>query len=540
MSNKNLDILSVENLCMSFPPRKGGTPSDILDNLSFRIREGEILGLIGNSGCGKSMTALALSGLLPEDATITSGNITFDGKSLLDMNKAERRKLLGNEIGLIFQEPMTALNPLMQIGNSLDEILTTHGIKSKEERRAKIVEMLSVVGFSSPEDIYSRYPHQLSGGQRQRVLIAGAALLRPRLLIADEPTSSLDTITAVSILELLKSLCVKLHMTILFISHDLSIVNNFCDRVMVMKNGSIIESDNAYDIIHNPKNAFTAELLTKAALDPRMLHLEFAKTDYEKEPVFTCKNIFAGYRDSLFSRKSNTSNVNILNDISFDVFPGEIIGLIGGSGCGKTTLAKVMTELLPKESGEINNYGQNLGIVFQDPGTCLNPSHTIYWHLNEPLIARKIRLGKAERLSRILQALNDVGLEEKHLYRYPRQLSGGQRQRVAIAMCLIVNPSMIIADEPLSSLDASSSAQILKLLSDINREHNTAIFLISHNLRVIRAAASRVLVIDKGMIVENGQTSNVLSNPNSDMMRLLLSCEKTLHSDDLNRGLSPD
>ena len=250
-------VLEIKDLSLGFPTKKGGF-TQILKNLNISVRKGELLGIIGNSGSGKSMTALTVAGLLPREAVITGGSILFDGQELLTMKSKERRKLLGKDIGVVFQEPQAALDPLMRVGKSLDEILVAHGVSDKNERYRKITEMLKRVRFEDPDEIYCRFPHQLSGGQRQRILIAGAALLSPKLLICDEVTSSLDTVTTVEVLDLLKSLCFEYKITILFISHDLSAVENFCDRVMVLKDGQIIDSDNTYDILHNPKNAFTA------------------------------------------------------------------------------------------------------------------------------------------------------------------------------------------------------------------------------------------------------------------------------------------
>ena len=286
---RHIHIVKVHHLSLSFPTKKNPNPKPVLDDVDFGIRDGEILGLIGNSGSGKTMTSLAIAGLLPENAEITGGSIKFAGNDLLALDPKERRAMLGRDIGMIFQEPSTALDPLMTVGKQLEEILTAHKDPSmtSEMRQKTITDMLELVGFTNAVEILGRYPHQLSGGQRQRVLIAGAALLKPRLLICDEPTSSLDTVTTVSILELLKDLCHKLHMTILFISHDLSAVRGFCDRVMVMKDGKIVDKDVASEILTNPKNSYTAELLTNARLDTRILGLEPATVDYSTSPVLT-------------------------------------------------------------------------------------------------------------------------------------------------------------------------------------------------------------------------------------------------------------
>ncbi len=538
---RHIHIVKVHHLTLSFPTRKDPNPKPVLDDVDFGIRDGEILGLIGNSGSGKTMTSLAIAGLLPEAASITSGSIKFAGEDLLGMNPKARRAMLGKDIGMIFQEPSTALDPLMTCGKQLEEVLTAHKdtATTPEQRHKAIVDMLETVGFTNAEEICGRYPHQLSGGQRQRVLIAGAALLKPRLLICDEPTSSLDTVTTVSILALLKDLCHKLHMTILFISHDLSAVRGFCDRVMVMKDGKIIDKDTASDILSNPKNTYTAELLTNARLDTRLLGFEPATVDYSKSPVLTAKDITAGYGRSLFERAKNRSaDNNILHDVSLEVFPNEILGLIGGSGSGKTTLIRSLLGLLP-HSGTVNIKSTSVGAIFQDPVSCLNPAHTIKWHMEEALRASgkaKTISGtgsraerKASTLARITAVLEECGLGEKYLMRHPKELSGGQRQRVAIAMCLIQEPALIIADEPFSSLDASSSAELLKLMTDINRERSTAFLLITHNIHIVRQICPRVIVMDSGKICEEGITTEVLTNPKSECTASLLEAERQIH-----------
>ena len=542
---RHIHIVKVHHLTLSFPTRKNPNPKPVLDDVDFGIRDGEILGLIGNSGCGKTMTSLAIAGLLPENAEITSGSIKFAGKNLLEMSPKERRAMLGKDIGMIFQEPSTALDPLMLIGKQLEEVLTAHkeNNQSKEERHKAIVDMLKLVGFPNAEEIMTRYPHQLSGGQRQRVLIAGAALLKPRLLICDEPTSSLDTVTTISILELLKELCHKLHITILFISHDLSVVRGFCDRVMVMRNGRIVDRDTASDILTNPRNAFTAELLTNARLDTRILGFEPIKVDYEKEPVLTAKDITAGYGRSLFesikNKKAKDNEVNmVLKGVSLDVYPNEILGLIGGSGSGKTTLIRSLLGLLP-HSGTVSIKSDRIGVIFQDPVSCLNPAHTIKWHMLEALNASSrakdikgsgtYEERKAKARARMIEVLDICGLGEEYLTRHPNELSGGQRQRVAIAMCLIQDPSLIIADEPFSSLDASSSAELLKLVTDINREQHTAFLLITHNIHIVRQIAPRVIVMSDGRICEEGITSDVLNDPKSEAASALLAAERRIH-----------
>ncbi|MCQ2502455.1 MAG: ABC transporter ATP-binding protein [Saccharofermentans sp.] len=542
---RHIHIVKVHHLTLSFPTRKDPNPKPVLDDVDFGIRDGEILGLIGNSGSGKTMTSLAIAGLLPEAASISSGQIKFAGEDLLAMTPKQRRAMLGKDIGMIFQEPSTALDPLMTVGKHLDEVLTAHmeSPVSPEDRHKKIVEMLETVGFTDADEISSRYPHQLSGGQRQRVLIAGAALLKPRLLICDEPTSSLDTVTTVSILALLKELCHKFRMTILFISHDLSAVRGFCDRVMVMRDGKIVDKDTTSDILNNPKNSFTAELLTNARLDTHILGLKPAAVDYSKSPVLKAENISAGYGKSLFDfskrkRSAEKPDDYILHDVSLEIFPDEILGLIGGSGSGKTTLIRSILGLL-SHTGTVNIKSSSIGVIFQDPVSCLNPAHTIKWHMFEALKASR-KAGaikssltgaarKAEDLKLITAMLEKCGLGAEHLMRRPNELSGGQRQRVAIAMCHIQEPALIIADEPFSSLDASSSAELLKLMTDINRERHTSFLLITHNIHIVRQVCPRVIVMNDGRICEEGLTSEVLNAPQSECTFALLEAERLIH-----------
>lgn len=523
---RHIHIVKIKDLTLKFPATGKEPEHIVLDKLTFGIRDGEILGLIGNSGSGKSMTAYSIAGLLPGNAMITEGTIKYQGKDLLSMNPKDRRSMLGKDIGMIFQEPASALDPLMKVGKSLDEILLSHGIKDKAERYNRISDILKTVGFDQPEKTYERYPHQLSGGQRQRILIAGAVLLSPKLLICDEPTSSLDTVTTVAILDLLRKLCTDMKITILFISHDLSAVKNFCDRVIVMKNGKIVESDTTEDILMNPKNPYTAELLTNARLDPRTLDLTHAEYNPDEDPVLSCKDVSAAYTASLWGRWDENL---VLSGVNMSVYPGEIKGLIGSSGCGKTTLVKTILGLM-KSGGEISRPEGAIGAVFQDPVSCLNPAHSILWHLKEALRPMRRAMSKEDIMSAIDNAVDTVGLDRSYLSRRPDELSGGQRQRVAIAMCVITQPKLIIADEPFSSLDATSAAEILKLLAKINREKKVAILMITHNIHIVRAVCSTVAVMDAGKIEEDGITEAVLESPKSEAAIRLLDAEKRLHS----------
>ncbi|MBR5386667.1 MAG: ABC transporter ATP-binding protein [Clostridiales bacterium] len=509
-------ILEVNNLCLSLC-NSDGTPVRILNDLTFNVRSGEILGLIGDSGSGKTMTALAISGLLSEFAKIDSGDIIFEGEDLVKKSAKERRMLLGEKIGIIFQDPSSALDPLQTVESNLSEIISIRD-GDKEEGHKRIINMLKTVGFEDPEQIAKRYPHRLSGGQRQRVLIAGAALMNPSLLIADEPTSSLDTVTSMSIMQLLHEMCQEMGISILFISHNLNAVRNFCDRVMVMKEGTIVDYDTSWDIMGQPKSAFTAELLMKSRLDPDKLGISQGRSQEGAPSVLSAEGLSAGYRYADFRNKKTNA---VIHDINFEILEGDCVGLIGSSGCGKTTLVKTILGLNNPTSGTVHKNGR-VAAVFQDPVSSLNPAHTVRWHLKEALKASGRTLSKTEQEPYFLKILEDVGLSAKHLTRFPHQMSGGQRQKAAIAMCLVQEPSVIIADEPFSALDASSQASIIKLLSDINTKKGTTMLIVSHNLRVIRAMCSKVLVMDKGKIVESGDTDKILENPSAEATHKLL------------------
>lgn len=510
------NILEVKDLCLSLS-NADGAPVRILNNLKFNVRSGEILGLIGDSGSGKTMTALAISGLLSDFAHIDSGEILFEGEDLVKKTPAERRLLLGEKIGVIFQDPSSALDPLQTVESNLNEIISIRD-GDKKEGRERILKMLKTVGFENPEEIAKRYPHRLSGGQRQRVLIAGAALMNPSLLIADEPTSSLDTVTSMSIMQLLHEMCQEVGISILFISHNLNAVRNFCDRVMVMKEGVIIDSDTSWDIMGQPRSSFTAELLMKSRLDPKALGITRGEPVENASSVLSAKELSSGYKYAGFA---NDKTNHVVNNVSFDILEGECVGLIGSSGCGKTTLVKTLLGLIKSSSGTIDRSGR-IAAVFQDPVSSLNPAHTVRWHLAEALKAAGRKMTREEMKPYFLKILEDVGLEAKHLYRFPHQMSGGQRQKAAIAMCLVQDPAVIIADEPFSALDASSQASIIKLLSDINAKRGTTMLIVSHNLLVIKAMCSKVLVMDKGKIVESGETDEVLEDPKSAATHALL------------------
>ena len=489
----------------------GEVPLHVLKGVDLHIDEGELVSIMGPSGSGKS-TMLNIMGILDD---YDEGEYRLAGRLVKNLNEKTEALYRNELIGFIFQ----SFN-LINFKNAMENVavpLYYRGVKRKERNRLAM-EYLEKVGLA---EHWHHLPMQLSGGQRQRVLIAGAALLEPRLLICDEPTSSLDTVTTIQILNLLKEICHKMHMTVLFISHDLSAVRNFCDRVMVMRGGEIVDRDTTQEMLLHPRSGYTAELLTNARLDTRMLGLERATVDYSASPVLVARDITARY---------DNSSSNVLKGASLEIYPREMLGLIGSSGCGKTTLVKTLLGLMP-HGGSITCNDKQTGAVFQDPVSCLNPAHTIEWHLLEPLRAAGIKITKEERRKRVESALQDVGMSPEYLSRKPRQLSGGQRQRIAIAMSLILEPSLIVADEPFSSLDSSSASEILKLLTDINRERGTSFLLITHNIHIVRQICPRVIVMDKGSVCEEGLTSEVLSDPKSDAARKLLHAESVLHGE---------
>ena len=538
MTYESAPLLSVRNLTLSFPASGIRKENTVLSRLSFDIRDGEIFGIVGESGSGKTITALAIAGLLPETAVVTSGEVFFRGQDLLKLPAKQRRDLLGKEIGMIFQEPLSSLNPLMTIGKHLAEVITAHrepGIPQEPAATSKtrILEMLAHVGFLNPGRIYRSYPHQLSGGQRQRALIAGALLLKPSLLIADEPTTALDSVTQAQILDQLRRISQGFHMSVLFISHDLKLMERMCDRLAVMHNRRIVECDTTQDILHSPGHPHTASLLRGARFEIRDTRAEKSAPSVDAVPLIRIESLSAGYSSGFL--RGGSEEKEVLKDVSLNILPGEILGLIGSSGCGKTTLARVLTGLLPGTSGQIyenetlfTNFSKSkrfrkpsIGLVFQDPYNSLNPYKTIGWLLEEPLRVNHL-FKKSERRDRVLQMLTQVGLLKKYYDYYPSQLSGGQRQRVALAMSLMLSPSLIVADEPVSSLDVTVQAQILRLLWEINQRSGIAFLFISHDLKVIRSICDRVAVMDDGRIVETGRIGDVFRSPTNPITRMLI------------------
>ena len=504
----------------------------IVSDFNLTLNPGRKLGIVGESGSGKTLSMLALSRLLPSQIEVTGGSIFFNDKNLNTMEKKEfHREFSGKKISMIFQEPMTALNPVYTIGKQLRQAFLIHnkGISKKlSEERAR--SMLDAVKLNRIEERMRQYPHQLSGGQRQRVLIALALINEPEILIADEPTTALDVTVQKEILELINELCLNFKMSLIFISHDLGVISKVSDEIIVMKDGKIIEEGITKKILKSPKKDYTLGLLKclwKLEKGNPSLY-----TDKEV-PFIEVKNIKKEYQlpNRLFSKRKKLSAVE---DVSFSVFKGDSVAIVGESGSGKTTIAKIINGLEYPDSGEIliNNCPINkidlfkrarlIQPIFQDPYSTLNPNHTIGYVISRPLIIQK-RFSSKEIYQNAIKMLKLVELPDTFFYRFPNQLSGGQRQRVSIARALILEPQLLICDEPTSALDVTIQDQILDLLENLKKKLSITIIIISHDISVVKYLSKRIFVIKDGKIVESGFTKDVLENPQSSYTKELLS-----------------
>lgn len=525
-----MPLLDIKNLRIAFQVKQDtdgffttAYEQEVVHGIDFCVEKGQILGLVGESGSGKSVSSLSILKLLPEGAKITADKMNFDGIELLSQNDAQWQALRGDRISMVFQEPMTSLNPVLTIEKQVEEGLLLHEEErykeNKELRRERVMEVLAEAGLSNPEELLKKYPHQLSGGMRQRVMIAIAMINRPELLIADEPTTALDAATQEIILELLKYYCETYKTAILFISHDLSLVARLCDRVLVLKNGKVVERGTKDDIFYRPKQEYTKQLM--AAAKGKQLAADDSTTGNFDETLLTLKNATIEYREKTFFGKEKITTA--VKNVSFELYKGEVLGLVGESGSGKSTISKALTGLLPLTKGELIR-AKSTGtprMVFQDPYGSLNPAHKIGWILEEPL---KIQGGytKEERKRLVMEALKEVELEEAHAKRYVRELSGGQRQRVAIAAALIQKPEIVILDEPVSALDVTVQGQILELLYRLKEEHGISYLFVSHDMNVIRRVCDRVIVLYRGEIVETGATASVFERPEHPYTKELL------------------
>lgn len=505
-------FVEIKNLKIGFLEENG--PKEVVKDMNFSICPGEIVGVVGESGSGKSMSALALMGLLPKKAKILEGQILLEGQNLLSVRKDELRKIQGKEIGMVFQEPMTSLNPVMKIEKQVGECLELHTDYSEKEIHKKVVDALHLVGLAEAEKICSKYPHELSGGMRQRVMIAQAMVSSPKLLIADEPTTALDVMIQAQILRLLKRINQEQNTAIFFISHDLNVIKEICDRVLVMYKGHIVEEGNTEEVLLNPKHDYTKSLVASI---PDVEEIEENTKEVLK---LSHLDVYYECRSGIFRRKATKKHV--IHDLDLVAYDREILGIVGESGCGKSTLCKTILGLNQDYTGTIQ-MTENLKpqMVFQDPFSSLNPARKIGWILEEPLKLRGISDSK-KRKKMVSDMLEDVGLDSSYAGRYARELSGGQRQRISIGAALLMDSKFVIADEPVSALDVTVQSQILKLLLRLHKERQMTLLFISHDLNIIRHICHRVAVLYLGEIVEMGSVKEVYYAPSHPYTRLLL------------------
>ncbi len=530
-------LLSVRDLSVAF--HQGGKETLAVDRVSFDIGPGEVVALVGESGSGKSVSANSVLRLLPYPAAShPSGEILFEGRDLLKLPEAELRHVRGNDVTMIFQEPMTSLNPLHSIEKQIGEILELHQAMSGPAARERTLELLRQVGIRDPEKRLSAYPHELSGGQRQRVMIAMALANRPKLLIADEPTTALDVTVQAQILALLRELKADHGMSMLFITHDLGIVRKFADRVCVMTKGRIVESGPVEEIFTNPQHDYTKRLL---ASEPRG---EPPALDETKPVVMKGDDIRVWFPIKAGFLRKVVDHVKAVDGVDMVLRAGQTLGVVGESGSGKTTLGLALARLISSK-GRISFIGQEidgfsyremrplrdrLQIVFQDPYGSLSPRMSVGEIIAEGLKVHESALSADERDARVCWALDEVGLDTATRWRYPHEFSGGQRQRIAIARAMVLKPRFVMLDEPTSALDMTVQAQVVDLLRDLQQKHDLAYLFISHDLRVVKALANEVIVMRAGKVVEQGPSSSIFSAPKEDYTRALMAAAFNLEA----------
>ena len=550
-------LFYVENLRVAYPSRRSAVkPQWAVDDVSFTLDAGERMGLVGESGCGKSTLGRAAMRLLPASTRI-EGRVRFAGQSVFDLTPTQLRQFRGEAVALVFQDPMTRLDPLMTIGEHCIETLRAHEPKlSRRESKERALETLEAVKI--PANRWSQYPHEFSGGMRQRVAIALALLLNPKLIVADEPTTSLDVTVAAQILKELTRLCRERQMALLLISHDLAMVGEYCDRIAVMYGGRVVESGAVGAILRQPEHEYTRSLLEAALHIQAISEEENSNTkagergtqgDGENSqpqvptPLLRIRNLKQYYtlESNLIAKllsKESGGAIKAVDDVSFDLYPGEILGLVGESGCGKSTLSRTILHLIRPTSGTVEFQGENLTqlspqslrakrreiqMVFQDPHACLNPLMTVGQSIADPLFIHQLA-NQEEARSQVMEMLKRVGLTptEDYYNRYPSDLSGGQQQRVAIARALITRPKLLICDEPVSMLDASVQSQVLALMLELKEEFKLTYLFITHDLWLARFLCDRIAVMNSGQIVEIGSTHKLFTNPQHPYTQTLL------------------
>jgi peptide/nickel transport system ATP-binding protein len=551
-------ILSIQNLRVAFKSNTG--LNEVLHGISYDLFPNEILGIVGESGSGKSVASLAIMGLLPpKKSVVSTGDILFKNKNILHYSQKELEALRGQKIAMIFQEPMSALNPSMSCGAQVEELLFQHTSLSKKEVKEKVIQLFNEVKIPSPYETFKKYPHEISGGQQQRVMIAMAIACKPDILIADEPTTALDVTVQKDIIELLKTLQKECKMSVIFISHDLALVSEIADRILVMYQGSIIESGPTKSIFKTPKENYTKALIgARPTLKSRLKQLptisDFLsntisksviskssrtkkhKEIYSQAPLLEVINLEKIYfsNPSFFGTKTAFKAVDA---VSFRVYAGETMGLVGESGCGKSTLGKAILQLDKATAGTLNYKGKDITnlhkkelralrkeiqIIFQDPYASLNPRLTVGEAIMEPMKVHKLFSSDEERKTKTLEILEKVGLDPSHFDRYPHEFSGGQRQRIGIARTIAVEPKLIICDESVSALDISVQAQVLNLLNVLKEDYGFTYIFISHDLAVVKFMSDQLMVMNKGKIEELGEADAIYDNPQKAYTKALI------------------
>lgn len=587
-------LLQVKNLVTEF--KSDNELIKAVNDISFTLHKGETIGIVGESGSGKSVTSLSIMQLIPNPpGRVSGGEILYHSKkngikNLRTLSNQEMRTYRGNEIAMIFQEPMTSLNPVYSCGAQVMEAIILHQKINKKEAKQKTLHLFSQVQLPDPERMFDAYPHEISGGQKQRVMIAMAMSCNPRILIADEPTTALDVTVQKNILDLMLQLQKEHEMGIMFITHDLGVIAELADVVMVMYKGKVVEQGPVLEIFTNPQHPYTKSLLAcRPPLDKRILRLpvssDFMKVDEQGQMIEIAKSVSESINSvivskeqrlaehkELYARKKIVEIKNIktyfpkhksffgkttdwlkaVDDVTLDVYEGETLGLVGESGCGKTTLGRTILRLNEPTSGEIYFEQKNvlayspkemralrkdMQIIFQDPYSSLNPRIPIGKSIMEPMQVHNMLSSTQERKDRVLELLKKVGLEEKHFNRYPHEFSGGQRQRVCIARALALNPKFIICDESVSALDVSVQAQVLNLLNDLKREFKFTYIFISHDLSVVKFMSDRMAVMNKGKIVELGEADSIYMNPQTDYTKKLINSIPKGQLDDIKASI---
>ncbi len=560
-------MLRINHLNVQFKTQNGFV--EAVKDSSFTLRKGETIGIVGESGSGKSVTSLAIMRLHNSDSTLIKGEILLNGIDILQIPEDEMRAIRGNKIAMIFQEPMTSLNPVLSCGFQVTEAIQFHLGLNKQEAKEKAISLFKEVQLPRPESIFDSYPHQISGGQKQRVMIAMALSCDPEILIADEPTTALDVTVQKTIIELLLRLKAERHMSLVFISHDLGVVSEIADRVIVMYKGEIVEEASVKEIFAHPKHPYTKGLLAcrpspeyhlkklpiiadfldasnNAVSIEKIRERYIYKTDelkerkkklYEQQPILKINELSTWFPvgHGFFGKKNEV--VKAVNKVSFDVYPGETLGLVGESGCGKSTLGRSILRLIEPTSGgvdfentdlrklnkqDMRDMRRDIQIIFQDPYSSLNPRLTVGDSLMEPLQVHQLYENNTERKKKVLELLEKVNLPAEYFNRYPHEFSGGQRQRIVIARALALKPKFIICDESVSALDVSVQAQVLNLIRELQQEFNLTYIFISHDLSVIKHISDRVMVMNKGEIIETGDPDEIYYHPKEEYTKRLI------------------